>query len=147
MAFRIQSVILLSKLASALGHRGGGGGREGGGGEVPLAPFITDREMEASVSVCQHSNDVTGDTASSNNPAGLFATSPHFGLCSCGTGGTHRWGGVWVIAAVQVASSQREKEEGKNKKQNKACVSSSYNHTNEMLQRCDALLTILGKIS
>lgn len=92
MAFHIQSVNLLFKLASALGHRGGGGGgREeggGGGGGVPLASFTMDREMEASVSVCQHSSDVTGDTASSNNPAGLFATGPHFGLCSCGTG----WG-------------------------------------------------------
>lgn len=87
-----------------------------GGRGSPRPPFITDRETEASVSVCQHSNDVTGDTASSNNPAGLFATGPHFGLCSCGTGGPHREGMGGVIAAVQVASSQREKEEGKKPK-------------------------------
>lgn len=75
MAFHSQSVNLLSKLASALGHRGGG---------FPLAPFPTDREMEASVSVWECSDDVTGDTASSNNPAGMFATRAHFRFCSDG---------------------------------------------------------------
>lgn len=71
MAFHSQSVNLLSKLASALGHGGGGGAS-------PLAPFPTDREMEASVSVWECSSDVTGDTASSNNPAGMFATKAQF---------------------------------------------------------------------
>lgn len=49
-----------------------------GGGASPLAPFPTDREMEASVSVWECSSDVTGDTASSNNPAGMFATKAQF---------------------------------------------------------------------
>lgn len=68
MAFHSQSVNLLSKLACALGH---GGGR---GGDFPLVPIPTDREMEASVSVWECSSDVTGYTASSSNPAGMFAT-------------------------------------------------------------------------
>lgn len=65
MAFHSQSVKLLSKLASALGH----GGRRGG-----LA-LPRDREMEASVSVREGSGAVSGDTASSNNPAGAFTTN------------------------------------------------------------------------
>lgn len=72
MAFHSQSVNLLSKLACALGH----GGR--GCGDFPLAPIPTDREMEASVSVWECSSDVTGYTASSNNPAGTFATETQF---------------------------------------------------------------------
>lgn len=132
MAFHIQSV---SQVALQARRRARAQGRWGGVGGFPLAPFTTDREMEASVSVCQHSNDVTGDTASSNNPAGPFATRPHFGLCSCGTGGRDqqcRWHSV-----------KEKKEEGK-KNNNNSCVSSSW-YTNERLLRGDALLTILCK--
>lgn len=67
MAFHNQSVNLLSKLACALGYGGVAG-------TSPWAPFLTDIEMEASVSVWECSSDVTGDTASSNNPDGMFAT-------------------------------------------------------------------------
>lgn len=76
MAFHSQSVNLLSKLACALRH--GGGGEGGGDGDFPLAPIPTDREMEASVSVWECSSDVTGYTASSSNPAGTFATETRF---------------------------------------------------------------------
>lgn len=69
MAFHSQSVNLLSKLACAPGH---------GVGDFPLAPIPTDREMEASVSVWECSSDVTGYTASSGNPAGMFATEVEF---------------------------------------------------------------------
>lgn len=68
MAFHSQSVNLLSKLASALGH----GGRRG------PRPSQRQREMEASVSVREHSGDVSGDTASSNNPAGMLTTNLNF---------------------------------------------------------------------
>lgn len=46
---------------------------EGGGLALPR-----DREMEASVSVRERSGDVSGDTASSNNPAGMFTTNLDF---------------------------------------------------------------------
>lgn len=46
---------------------------EGGGRALPR-----DREMEASVSVRERSGDVSGDTASSNNPAGMFTTNLDF---------------------------------------------------------------------
>lgn len=86
MAFHSPSVSLLSKLACALGH--GGGGRWGDG-DFPLAPIPTDREMEASVSVRECSSDVTGYTASSSNPAGTFATETQFRY--------HRDGGLLVM--------------------------------------------------
>lgn len=46
---------------------------EGGGLALPR-----DREMEASVSVRERSGDVSGDTASSNNPAGMLTTNLDF---------------------------------------------------------------------
>lgn len=46
---------------------------EGGGLALPR-----DREMEASVSVRERSGDVSGDTASSNYPAGMFTTNLDF---------------------------------------------------------------------
>lgn len=48
------------------------------GRDFPLVPIPTDREMEASVSVWECSSDVTGYTASSSNPAGVFATETQF---------------------------------------------------------------------
>lgn len=71
MAFRNQAVNLLSKLASAIRY----GGRWG---DFSLAPFPTDRQMEASMSVWECNSEVTRDTASSNNPAGMFAIKTQF---------------------------------------------------------------------
>lgn len=45
------------------------------GGDLALP---RDREMEASVSVRERSGAVSGDTASSNNPAGMFTTNFDF---------------------------------------------------------------------
>lgn len=134
MAFHIQSV---SQLALQARRRARAQGRWGRVGGFPLAPFTTDREMEASVSVCQHSHDVTGDTASSNNPAGPFATRPHFGLCSCGPG---------AGPAVQVAFRQRKKKKKEGKKNPKQflCEQLIINYNGRLL-RGDALLTFLCK--
>lgn len=69
MAFHSESVNLLSKIACALEHGGGGSGM----GTSPWCPS-PQTEMEASVSVWECSSDVTGYTASSSNPAGTFTT-------------------------------------------------------------------------
>lgn len=104
MAFHSQSVNLLSKLASALGH--------GGGGEnVPLVPVPTDREMEARGSVWECSSDVTVYTASSSNPAGTFATETRFRYI---TGiGQLVVELITTMLAVQVAFSQTKKRKRK----------------------------------
>lgn len=51
---------------------------EEGDGDFPLAPNLTDGEMEASESVWECSGDVTGYTASSSNPAETFSTEAQF---------------------------------------------------------------------
>lgn len=58
------------------------------------------------MSVWECSDDVTGDTASSNNPAGMFATRAHFRFCSDGLA---NYGIRVMISAVQVAFSQIKK--------------------------------------
>lgn len=52
MALHIQSVNLLSKLASALGHRGGGGGREEGGSRGWGSPWLPSPRTEKWKQVC-----------------------------------------------------------------------------------------------
>lgn len=71
-----QSVSQLALQARVRARAWRRGGR--GDGDFPLVPIPTDREMEASVSVWECSSDVTGYTASSSNPAGMFATETRF---------------------------------------------------------------------
>lgn len=109
MAFHIQSVNLLSKLASALGHGGGVRGREGGEGGSPWLPSSR-TERWKQVCLCVNTAMMLLETQQAAktllgcSPPGLILDFAH----------VERGWVRGVVAAVQVAFSQREKE-GKKK--------------------------------